>query len=97
MQRVGIVLRFYDGQRDISLVIKNVIRAFLFTTSVELSLDYNSTFCERQFFPDLRISIPSCCLDDSGSDVLCADIALSKVLFVENIQQGFSKVPALNE
>ena len=77
MQRVGIVLCFYDGQRNISLVIKNVIRAFLLTASVELSVDNNFTFGEREFFPDLRVATPPCCLDDSRSDVFSADIALS--------------------
>jgi hypothetical protein len=56
-------------------------------------MDNNSTFSEREFFPDLRIAIPSCCLDDSRSDVLGTDIALGKILFVENIQQGFSTLP----
>ena len=88
---MGIVLRFNDGQRDISLVIKNVIRAFLLTTTVELAVDKNFAFSEREFFSNLRVSTPSCSIDDSRSDVLGADIALSKILFVENIKQGVSK------
>ena len=84
-----IVLRFDDGQRDISLVVKNIIRAFLLSTSVEPSVDNNSAFSKRQLFSELRVSIPPCRLDDSRSDVLRADIALGKILFVENIRQGF--------
>ena len=56
-------------------------------------MDQNFAFREREFFPNLRVAIPSCRLNDSRSDVLGADIALSKVLFVENILQGFSTVP----
>ena len=82
---MGIVLRFYDGQRDISLVIENVVRAFLLATAVELAMDQNFAFREREFFSNLGVATPSCCLNDSRSDVLGADIALSKVLFFESI------------
>ena len=98
MQRVRIVLRFDDCQGDVGLVIKNVVCAFLLTTTVELAVDNNFTLREREFFSNLRVAIPSCRLDDGRRDVLGTDIAFGKVLFVENIQQGFPKVPIrLNE
>lgn len=92
MQRVGIVLRFYDSKRDISLVIEHVICALLFTTTMELAMDQDLAFREREFFTNLGVAIPTCRLDDRRRDVLGADIALSKVLFVEDILQGFPKV-----
>lgn len=78
-------------------MIENIIGPFLLAAAVKLASDLDLALRQRQFFPNLRVPVPSCCFNDCRSNELCADVALGKVLLVEDIDQGRFGVSSILE
>jgi hypothetical protein len=83
---VIVVFGFDDRQRNIRLVIENVIRALLCAARIEFASHEDATLGERYFFSNLRIAIPACNINKRGCDELCADIAFAESFPVGDVQ-----------
>ena len=59
VDRVVVVLGFDDGNRDIGLVVEDVVSALLRTSRMKFSSDINSPVSEADFFPKLRLYVPT--------------------------------------
>ncbi len=78
---VVIVLGLDDGDRDIGLVIQNVVGAFGLAARDELSAHDDAAFRESNLLANLHHAVPARALD-GGAYELGADIAFAEVLFV---------------
>src|SRR5580704_212264 len=92
---VIVVLRLNDGDRDIGLVIKDVIGALGFATSNELPPDDDTSLGEGDLLTDLHHPIPSstfyCRADEFGADIAFAEVFLVHVVIVLNaLSEEFS-------
>src|SRR5438105_4803980 len=74
---VIVVLRLDDSDRDIGLVIKDVIGAFGFATSNELPPDDDTSLGEGDLLTDLHHPVPACAFyrraDELGADIAFAE------------------------
>src|ERR1019366_7639323 len=73
---VVVVLRLDDCDRDIGLVVKDVIGALGFATGDELPSDDDASLSESDLFTDLHHPVPTGAFD-GGAYELGADIALA--------------------
>ena len=80
---VFVVLGFDDGNRDIGLVVQNVIGALGLTARVQLAAHDDTPFGEGDFFADLGVQIPTG-LNDGWCDVFAANISLGQVLLIQS-------------
>jgi hypothetical protein len=79
---VVVVLRLDDGNRDIGLAIKDVVRALGFSTGNELSPDDDAPLGERDLLAYLHDPVPARTLD-GWADELGADVAFAKIFLVD--------------
>jgi hypothetical protein len=82
---VVIVLRLNDGNRDIGLVIKDVIGALGFAARDELAADDDASFGEVDLLSNLHHPIPARAFY-CGAGELGTDIALAEVLLVRKAE-----------
>jgi hypothetical protein len=78
---VVVVLCLDDGNRNIRLVIKDVIGALRFATGDKLATHDNAAFGEGDLLANLRHPVPARALD-GGADELGTDVALAEVFLV---------------
>jgi hypothetical protein len=78
---VVVVLGLNDGDRDIGLVIKDVIGALRLPACDQFSADDDTPFGKSDFLADLHHPVPARALD-GGTDELGADIAFAEVFLV---------------
>ena len=76
-----VVFRLNHSDRDIGLVVENVVSAFSCTTSVEFSPDVDPAIGEGDFLAYLDLDVPARRFD-IRRDELCADVAFAKVFFI---------------
>jgi hypothetical protein len=79
---VVVVLGLNDGDRDIGLVIKDVISALRLPARYQFSADDDASFGKSDFLPNLHHPVPPRAFD-GGADELGADVAFAKVLLVD--------------
>ena len=79
--RVLVVFRLDDRDRDVGLVVENIVGASLLSACVEFPSDINFAGGEAYFLTDLSVYIPAS-RHDSGRYELGADVAFTEVLFV---------------
>ena len=77
-----VVLGLDDGDRDVGLVIKDVIGALRFAAGDELSPDDDAPLGERDLLAYLHHPVPARALD-GGTDELGADVAFAKIYLVD--------------
>ena len=73
---VVIILGLDDGDRDVGLVIKDVIGALGLPAGHQLSADNDPPFGKSDFLADLHHPVPARALD-GGTDELGADVAFA--------------------
>ena len=84
---VVIILGLDDGDRDIGLVIKDVVGALGLATGNEVSSDYDASLGERNLLAYLHYPISACAFH-RGAYELGADIALTQVFLVHKVRDG---------
>lgn len=80
---VLVVLGLDDRNRNVRLVIENVIGAFGLAASVQLATDDDATFGEGDLFADLGVQVPAGS-DDGWCDVFAANVALCQLLLIQD-------------
>ena len=78
---VVVVLGLDDGDRDVGLVIKDVIGALGFAAGDELATDDDASLGKGDLLADLHHPVPARAFD-RGAYELGADIALAEVLLI---------------
>ena len=81
---VVVVLGLDDGDRNIGLVIKDVIGALGFAARDELSPDNDASLGEIDLLADLHHPVPARAFH-CGADELGADVALAEVFLVHAV------------
>jgi hypothetical protein len=76
-----VVLRLDDGDRNVRLVVEDVVRALCLAAGDELAADDDAALGETDLLANLRMDVPGCLLDGRG-DELGTDIAFAEVLLV---------------
>jgi hypothetical protein len=79
---VVVVLGLDDGNRNIGLVIEDVVGALGLPARDQFSADDNSPFGKSDFLADLNHPIPASALD-GWADELGADVAFAKIFLVD--------------
>ena len=81
---VVVVLGLDDGDRDIGLVIKDVIGALGFAAGNELAANDDAALGEGDLLADLHHPVPARAFH-GGADELGADVALAEVFLVHAV------------
>ena len=76
VDRVIVVLCLDDGDRDIGLVVENVVSPLPCPTGMEFPSDLNPPIREADFFANLGIDVPTR-RHEIGCDELGADVAFA--------------------
>jgi hypothetical protein len=77
----GVVLGLDEGDRDVGLVVEDVVGSLGPAAGNELASDDDSPLGEADFLANLGQLIPAC-LSDGRGDELTADVALGEALLV---------------
>ncbi|MNN23437.1 hypothetical protein D3C81_1368350 [compost metagenome] len=72
-----VVLGFDNSQRQVGLVIQDVVCATRFAPAVQLATDDDAALGKADFLTDLLVQIPASC-GDGRRDVFAADVTLSQ-------------------
>ena len=78
---VVVVLGLDDGDRDVGLVVEDVVGALRLPARDQFSADDDPPFGESDFLADLHHPVPARALD-GGTDELGADVAFAQVFLV---------------
>ena len=78
-----VVLRLDDGNRNIRLIIEDVVCAFLLSTRMKLSLHIDPAGSKRFFLSNLKVNVPAR-LRKGRSDKFCANVPFCQGLSVEH-------------
>jgi hypothetical protein len=79
--RVVVVLGLYDRERNVGLVVKDVIHPLLGSTGMNFSTHIDATIGEAHFLANLSLQIPSS-RHKAGGDKFRADIAFAERFFI---------------
>ena len=82
---MGIVLRFDDGERDIGLVVEDVVGALGFAAAHQFAAHNDPALGEAEFLADLQHFIPAG-LAERGGDEFGADVAFGEGALVHGIR-----------
>ena len=78
---VVVVLGLDDGDRDVRLVIKDIIGALGLPAGDEFPADNDAPFSKSDFLADLHHPVPARALD-GGTDEFGADVAFAQILLI---------------
>jgi hypothetical protein len=74
---MGSVLGLNDGDRNVRLVVEDVVGALDLTPGMQLAPDDDPAFGKGDFFPNLGVQIPAR-RGDGGRDEFAADVTFGK-------------------
>src|ERR1039458_9572370 len=72
-----VVLGFYDSNRDVGLVVENVVGPLLSSPCMQLPPHINSSIREANLFTDLCVYVPTG-RNETGRDAFGADVAFAE-------------------
>ena len=84
---VSVILRLDDSQRNIGLVVKQIVCALSLSSGRDISADNNTTVCEIVLHADLLLLVPTSALNGRGNE-LKFDVLLSHFMFFHKAAHG---------
>ncbi len=79
-----VVFRLNHGNREIWLVKEDIIRTLVLCSRVKSATHNDSPICQREFFTNLSVNIPSASLK-GRCDEFGTDVAFAELLYIQRL------------